>query len=243
MTAVVGQQVQLADMRPEVVIDAHEVTKTYPVRPPVTALRGVTMCVRAGERVAVVGRSGAGKSTLLNILGLLDTPTSGRYELLGQDSAGMSARGRDAARAEHLGFVFQENHILGHRTVAENIDLKLAVLGVRPSQRAQLIDDVLERVGLAGHRLALGRLLSGGEKQRLAIARAIVGEPRAILADEPTGNLDEDNAHNVMELLDAQADAGAAVVVITHDPRLAAWARRVVDLTDGRAQERVWGSR
>jgi putative ABC transport system ATP-binding protein len=210
------------------------VTKTYPVAPPVEALRGVDLAVEAGERVAVLGRSGAGKSTLLNIVGLLDEPSAGSYHLDGRDVAHVRERERDALRASFLGFVFQESHVLGHRTVAQNVWLALMAAGVPRASRAALTDDVVERVGLTHRAASPGRLLSGGEKQRLAVARAVVTAPRLLLADEPTGNLDDANASGVLGLFDDQAAAGVAVVVITHDTRTARWADRVVELVDGR---------
>ncbi len=215
------------------VITIRGVHKTYQVQPPVHALRGVDMDVAAGERVAILGSSGAGKSTLLNVLGLLDTPTSGSYELLGEDTRSLTGGRRDRMRARVLGFVFQEHHILGHRTVTENIELKLSISGVPHAERSTRVRDALDRVGLAHRRGSLGRLLSGGEKQRLAVARAIVTGPRVLLADEPTGNLDEGNAGNVLDLFDEQARAGVAVVIITHDRRIAGWADRTVHLQDG----------
>ncbi|RXR22416.1 ABC transporter ATP-binding protein [Oerskovia turbata] len=215
-------------------LELARVTRTYPTDPPVEALRGVDLEVEAGSRVAILGRSGSGKSTLLNVLGLLDEPTGGTYRLLGKDTAGYDGSARDALRAQMLGFVFQESHVLGNRSARQNVWLKLAASGVRRPDRAVLVEEVLTSVGLA-HRIdAPGRLLSGGEKQRLAVARAVVTTPRILLADEPTGNLDDDNAEIVLGLFDEQARTGVAVVVITHDPRTAAWADRVLHLVDGR---------
>ncbi|MCL2422586.1 MAG: ABC transporter ATP-binding protein [Micrococcales bacterium] len=221
------------------VISARDLRKTYHTTPAVVALRGVDIDVAAGERVVISGRSGAGKSTLLNILGLLDTATSGSYMLLGHDTAATDKSGRDRLRAQALGFVFQENHILGHRTAAENVDLTLSISRVPRGERADLIDQALARVGLVHRRDALARLLSGGEKQRLAVARAMVNHPRVLLADEPTGNLDDDNAQQVLELFDTHAATGVAVVVISHDIRLSAWADRALCLVDGTLVENV----
>ncbi|MBI9115125.1 ABC transporter ATP-binding protein [Sanguibacter sp. YZGR15] len=195
------------------------------------------MSVARGERVVIVGRSGAGKSTLLNILGLLDAPSTGQYLLHGVDTATMSMRERNALRSRSLGFVFQEHHVLGHRTVAENVQIKLAIAGAPRAARPRQISRALDQVGLTHRRGSLARLLSGGEKQRLAVARAIVDEPRVLLADEPTGNLDEDNADNVLALFDEQAASGVAVVVITHDARVSAWSDRTLRLVDGRIQD------
>ena len=219
------------------VIRIRDVHKTYPVEPPILALRGVDLDLAPGERVAVLGRSGAGKSTLLNIVGLLDLPTSGTYELLGHDVAQVSRVRRDRLRAAALGFVFQDCHILGHRTVAENVELKLAISGVPAADRPRLVGRTLARVGLSDRSHSLARLLSGGEKQRLAVARAVVNGPKVLLADEPTGNLDEENADNVLALFTEQAEAGVGVIVITHDRRIARWADRTVSLRDGRLHD------
>ncbi|WP_029251862.1 ABC transporter ATP-binding protein [Paraoerskovia marina] len=214
---------------------ARALTRTYPGG--VEALRGVDLDVEPGERVAIVGRSGAGKSTLLNALGLLDEPTSGSYRLLGEETVGLDERRRDHLRRRALGFVFQDAHVLGQRTVAENLTVKLATSRVPRAERPPRIADSLARVGLSHRRDAAGRLLSGGEKQRLAIARAILTSPAVILADEPTGNLDGVNSQVVRDLFDEQARDGVAVVVITHDDRVAAWADRSVILQDGQFTE------
>jgi len=219
----------------EPAIDVSALTKIYPGTPPTVALRSASLTVDAGERVAILGPSGVGKSTLLNLLGLLDTPTSGVYRLLGRETSQFRGRARDRARATDLGFVFQAYHVLAHRTVAENILLKLTTSRVRPQDRAAIVERVVSDVGL-DHRIdALGQTLSGGEKQRLAVARAVATAPPVLLADEPTGNLDRANADAVLGLFDAQAGTGVAVVVITHDERTAAWADRIVELGNGRA--------
>lgn len=214
-----------------------DVHKTYASRPPVHALSGVSLTAQAGERLAILGRSGAGKSTLLNIVGLLDVPSSGTYQLLGTDVQSVAGARRDRLRAQSLGFVFQDYHILGHRTVVENVELKLAINDVSRRDRGALVDAALERVGLSHRRAALGRLLSGGEKQRLAVARAVVAGPAVLLADEPTGNLDDVNAQNVLDVFDELVTTGVTVVVITHDRRLAEWADRAVVLDAGRIEQ------
>ncbi len=216
------------------IIHLEDVRKTYAVKPPTEVLKGVNLDVECGERIAIIGYSGAGKSTLLNIIGLLDEPSSGTYELAGKVMKGLSGRRKDRLRAETLGFVFQDYHVLGHRTVTENLELKLAINATPVEQRAAMVDDVLQSVGLTERAKALTRLLSGGEKQRLAIARAIISHPQVLLADEPTGNLDEANARVVLDLFDEQAARDVAVVVITHDERISSWADRVVHLRDGR---------
>ncbi|MFZ1486617.1 ABC transporter ATP-binding protein [Nostocoides sp.] len=220
-------------MRETSVIAATGLRRTYPAQPPVPVLHGVDLVVRRGERVAVLGGSGAGKSTLLNILGLLDPPDGGSYVLLETQVTTLNHRERDRLRATALGFVFQAHHVLGHRTASENVALKLATIAAPRRERADRIHAALAGVGLGHRAAALGRTLSGGEKQRLAIARAVVGNPAVLLADEPTGNLDDDNTANVLNLLAAQASAGVAVVVITHDRRVARWADTAYTLSDG----------
>ena len=188
--------------------------------------------------MAVFGRSGAGKSTLLNIVGLLDEPSGGSYRLLGQDVAALRGAARDRLRAKALGFVFQAHHIIGHRSVAENLDRHRTRDPARGQRRAR-IEAVLGELGLGERVDAAGATLSGGEKQRLAIARAVLTGPAVLLADEPTGNLDDGNTADVLALFDDQAARGAAVVVITHDRRAAAWADRAVSIVDGRIVEGI----
>lgn len=216
------------------VLACERITKTYASDPPVTALVDVRLNVHEGQRVAIVGHSGSGKSTLLNILGLLDEPSSGEYSLLGRSTGGMNAKDIDRVRANVVGFVFQDAHVLGHRTVYENLELKLAVNRVPHRLRSAQIAAILTDVRLSHRAHALGRLLSGGEKQRLAIARALVTGPQVLLADEPTGNLDEVNTRAVMRLFDDAALRGVAVIVITHDRKVADWADRAFELVDGR---------
>ncbi|SDS04381.1 putative ABC transport system ATP-binding protein [Paraoerskovia marina] len=215
------------------VIELAAITRTYAMDPPVEALRGVSLVAHEGESLAIVGRSGSGKSTLLNILGMLDEPTSGVYRLLGRDTQTLSGAARDRFRASSLGFVFQDSHVLGHRTAAENLWLRLALAGVARSQRASLVEEALARVGLSHRSESPGRLLSGGEKQRLAVARAVITRPQVLLADEPTGNLDVENGAAVLDLFAEQAATGVAVLMITHDVHAAAWADHRVELDDG----------
>lgn len=197
------------------------------------ALDGVTLTVRAGERVAVTGPSGSGKSTLLNTIGLLEHPTSGGRVLAGQDTTTVDDRGLARLRASTIGFVFQSFHLVPDRTAAENIALALAVQRVPPGQRRARAVDLLTSVGLAERLDAPTRHLSGGERQRVAIARALAADPPLLLCDEPTGNLDSAATDLVLDLLAAQHERGVTVVVVTHEPDVAAWAHRRVHVLDG----------
>jgi putative ABC transport system ATP-binding protein len=198
-------------------------------------LTGVDLEVAEGEHVAIVGRSGSGKSTLLNILGLLDTPTSGRYAVDGTDAAALSARARGRMRGRTFGFVFQQFNLLPRRTATENVAVPLLYAGGSAFwARRRLARAALERVGL-GHRAdALPEKLSGGEQQRVAIARSLVRSPRVLLADEPTGSLDVDTGAAVMDLLEeVTTAAGSTLVTITHDLSVAARAQRQFRLERG----------
>jgi ABC-type lipoprotein export system ATPase subunit len=220
------------------VVDAQGISRRYvDGTRTVDALVDASLQVSTGERVAVTGKSGAGKSTLANILGLLDAPDRGTYQLLGDDTSTLTQRARDALRRDRIGFVFQAYHVLGNRTARDNVHLKLATARTEPRRRAHLIDRALEAVGLTEHADAPARLLSGGEKQRLAIARAVVTTPALVLADEPTGNLDGHTAQGVLALLTSLAATGISIVCITHDPATAAWADRVVELQQGRTPQ------
>lgn len=216
-----------------VVLKAEGLARRFEGTPPIDALREATFHVSTGEKVAIFGPSGAGKSTLLNILGLLDSPTAGSYKVLGEETAQMSSYKRDKLRAQSIGFVFQQFQILGHRTSYENIGLKLAISRTRKVERDSLINSALQRVGLSHRAHSVARNLSGGEKQRLAIARAIVNTPQILLADEPTGNLDSRNTEMVLDLLDGFAEQGIAVVTITHSERLVKWSDRNVYIDEG----------
>ena len=198
-------------------------------------LRGVDLAVEAGEHVAVVGRSGTGKSTLLNILGLLDSPSSGEYLLDGVDVGRLGGRRRAQRRGEDFGFVFQQFNLLPGRTALENVVAPLLYARGRAFwRRRHTAQEMLDRVGLAGRMDSLPAQLSGGEQQRVAIARALVRSPRVILADEPTGALDVDTGREVIDLLDGiAADTGAALIAITHDLAVASRARRHLRLGDG----------
>ncbi len=213
------------------------VCKRFDSEPPVDALVDVNLDVNQGEWVAIVGQSGSGKSTLLNILGCLDTQTAGSYHFEGIDVAGLSDRQRAGLRSRGIGFVFQSFHLLGHRTVTENVMLadvyRLAPIRDRRARAAAALDTV----GL-GHRADfMPTRLSGGERQRVAIARALVGSPRLLLCDEPTGNLDSGTTASVLDLFADLNQQGMTIVMITHEHDVADRARRRVRITDGQLTE------
>lgn len=204
-----------------------EVIETY-------ALRDFTLEVREGEFAAVTGPSGSGKTTFLAIAGLLDGFSAGEYWIDGVDTRGLNDKERSRLRNEKIGFIFQSFNLISELNVFDNIDVPLRYRGLPTSQRRQRIHEVLERVGLSSRTHHYPSQLSGGQQQRAAIARALVGDPRLLLADEPTGNLDTEMAAGVMELLEDLHRGGATVVMVTHDPELAERAQRQVRIVDGR---------
>ena len=207
----------------------------------VAALRGVSLEIAAGEFVAVMGPSGSGKSTLMNLLGLLDTPTAGRYALDGEEVATLDPDRQAALRNRKIGFVFQAFNLLPRSTTLENVEVPLIYGGVAPSERRRRAERALGMMGLRHRFGPLPAQLSGGEQQRVAIARAIVTEPRVLLADEPTGALDSWTGLTVIALFQALHRAGRTILLITHDPAVARHADRILHLADGRvvADERV----
>ncbi|MFD7555478.1 ABC transporter ATP-binding protein [Streptomyces sp. NPDC059835] len=215
------------------VIALSGVGRTHPGRPPVVALHPSDLTVHRGEYLAVTGPSGSGKSTLLYLLGLLDTPTRGRYELDGIDTGTLHDRDRSTLRGRRIGFVFQSFHLLPHRTAEENVALAQIYNRTPARSRRAAALTALRQVGL-GHRTdAMPGTMSGGERQRVAIARALVNRPSLLLCDEPTGNLDSANAEAVLTQFDELHAQGFTLVVITHDPSVAARAGRRVDIRDG----------
>ena len=217
-------------------IEARQLAKTYRLgQVDVAALRGVDVDVGAGEFIAITGPSGSGKSTLMHILGCLDTPTSGRYRLDGEDVSGLSGKRLAQVRNRNVGFVFQTFNLMPRLTVEENVALPLKYRGGVPrGERRTRALRLLERLGLSqriGHR---PDELSGGERQRVAIARALVGEPAILMADEPTGNLDSASGAEVLQTFAELHGAGHTIVLVTHDPNVAARAERVIQMSDGR---------
>jgi putative ABC transport system ATP-binding protein len=201
------------------------------------ALAGVHLTIRRGEYVSIAGPSGCGKSTLLSILGLLDTPTKGSYELAGKGVAALAPAERARIRNQHIGFVFQSFNLIGDLSVLENVELPLTYRGLSAGDCRQRAQQALERVGMA-HRLNhYPAQLSGGQQQRVAVARSVAGGPELLLADEPTGNLDSHNGRAVMDLLAKLHSEGTTICMVTHDPRYADLAERTVHLFDGRIVE------
>ncbi|HWB21697.1 MAG TPA: ABC transporter ATP-binding protein [Gaiellaceae bacterium] len=220
-------------MSGETVLELAGVTKVYGEEPPVHALRGVSLSVRRGELVAIVGPSGSGKSTLLHVIGTLEQPSSGIVRIGGVDAAGLSDRELSQLRAREIGFVFQQFFLAEHATARENVADGLLYAGVSASERHRRADEALERVGLAERASFKPSKLSGGERQRVAIARALVGQPAIVLADEPTGNLDSGNGASIVELIRELNASGATIIVITHDTSLAAQLPRQIRVLDG----------
>jgi putative ABC transport system ATP-binding protein len=217
------------------VIDVTDLTKVYVADEVEThALTGINLRVSEGEYVAIMGPSGCGKTTLMSILGLLDSPTSGSYELAGSPVARLDAAQRARFRNRNIGFVFQSFNLIGDLSVYENVELPLVYRGgVTRAERRSKVAQALESVGMSHRMRHYPAQLSGGQQQRVAIARALVGDPQILLADEPTGNLDSANGEKVMELLAALNAGGATLVMVTHEPRYAARAKRIVRLFDG----------
>jgi putative ABC transport system ATP-binding protein len=201
------------------------------------ALAGIHLELRRGEYVSISGPSGCGKSTLLAILGLLDTPSDGKFVLNGRPVHDLKMSERARIRNREIGFIFQAFNLIGDLTVYENVELPLTYRGMPSSERKQKVHAALERVGMSHRVKHYPSQLSGGQQQRVAVARALAGEPSILLADEPTGNLDSANGEQVMELLRELHRAGATICMVTHDPRYARYAERSIHLFDGRIVE------
>jgi len=220
-------------------VEARDIHKSYRRNsaPPVEVLRGITLEIASGEFLAIMGPSGAGKSTLLHILGLIDRPTRGELLLQGAKTHELDEGERAALRNQFLGFVFQAHYLLPEFTALENVAMPLIIGGERSEKAREKASQVLERVGLGDRLHHKPSELSGGEQQRVAVARALANDPAFLLADEPTGNLDRETGLQLMELLlELHHERGMTVVMVTHDPVLASKAQRILKLVDGRIE-------
>src|SRR5437773_4232095 len=222
----------------DAVIDKQGLTKVFLTDEVEThALEGIDLQIKRGEFVSISGPSGCGKSTLLSIVGLLDSPTAGSYELNGKPVQELSMSERARVRNREIGFIFQAFNLIGDLTVYENVELPLTYRGMLSSERKKRVIGSLEKVGMAHRMKHYPSQLSGGQQQRVAVARALGGQPSILLADEPTGNLDSKNGEAVIELLRELHREGATICMVTHDPRYARHAERGVHLFDGRIVE------
>ena len=199
----------------------------------VMAVRGISFAAQPGDWISIMGESGSGKSTLLSMLGALNTPTSGRFGVNDIDVYSLGSEERADFRRKYLGFVFQSFHLVAYLTVQENVMLPLAPLGMKGKEKRAMAEDALVRVGLGGKGNRLPSQISGGEQERVAIARAIVNRPPILLADEPTGNLDTKTTREIMELLRTLNSEGMTILMVTHNPECAQYARRILRLSDG----------
>jgi len=228
----------------EALISLDGVTKVFMTDEVEThALSGIHMEIRNGEYVSIAGPSGCGKTTLLSILGLLDTPSDGKYCLNTKQVADLSFSERARIRNREIGFIFQAFNLIGDLTVYENVELPLTYRGMAAKERRERVQVALERVGMSHRMKHYPSQLSGGQQQRVAVSRrAVVGKPSILLADEPTGNLDSRNSESVMELLEELHKEGATICMVTHDPRFARYAQRTIHLFDGRVVEEETGA-
>jgi putative ABC transport system ATP-binding protein len=216
-------------------IELDQVTRVFPIGDSeVRALDGVSLSIGGGEFVAIMGASGSGKSTLLHILGCLDSPTRGTYRLGGEEVSRLSEDQLAATRQRRIGFIFQFFHLIPRLTAARNVELPMIFAGVAPDERRQRVDRALMDVGLAARATHRPEQLSGGERQRVAIARAMVMSPSVILADEPTGNVDTEAGLGIVRMLEEMNAGGLTIVLVTHDPNVAAHAERIYYMRDGR---------
>ncbi len=221
-------------------INIKDIEKTYQNgKIEVQALKGVSFEIEEGEMVSIMGPSGSGKSTLMNILGCLDTATSGYYSLNDQDISQASEKELAYIRNKEVGFVFQQFNLLGRKTVLSNVEVPLIYSGAKKKERIKRAEDLLVKVGL-GHRMKhYPNEISGGQKQRVAIARALANNPSLVLADEPTGNLDTNTGEEIMDLFQQLNDQGHTIILVTHEHNIAAYAERTIELIDGLIQRDV----
>ncbi|MDO4837026.1 MAG: ABC transporter ATP-binding protein [Clostridia bacterium] len=224
----------------DVILSMRQIVKQYPMGDEIqTVLKGIDLDVKQGEFVAVLGPSGSGKSTLMNIIGCLDTPTSGTYVLSGRDVGGLNEDELAQVRSKEIGFIFQSFQLLPRQTAVENVELPLIYSGVHERERRGRAEQMLERVGLADKMDHYPNQLSGGQQQRVAIARALANHPAILLADEPTGALDQQTGRQVMSLFHDLNEEGNTIIMITHDIGIARHAQRIVRLLDGVLTEGV----
>ena len=216
------------------VISINNISKVYEGPPPVKALDGVSLNVKEGDLVAIVGQSGSGKSTLLNMIGLLDSVSGGSIEIEGKDISDLTDNELSKFRGEKIGFIFQSFFLLPGLTAQENVAEGLLYQGISRSERLEKAEEVLEQVGLGDRLSHLPKELSGGQQQRVAIARALVQDPAFVLADEPTGNLDKESGINILNILKELNDQGKTVIMITHNQEHANMFKKVIELVDGK---------
>jgi putative ABC transport system ATP-binding protein len=220
------------------IVQLKNISKSYHTEELETrALRDISLVVNEGDYITVEGPSGCGKTTLLSIIGLLDAPSSGLYELKEKPTQAIRDEERSRLRNRYIGFIFQGFHLIGDLTVEENIELPLVYRGITKRERQRRLSEVLDRTGMAHRRQHYPSQLSGGQQQRVAVARALVGNPAVLLADEPTGNLDSKSGESVMELIGELHQAGSTILMVTHDRRFANYASRRIGLLDGRLVE------
>ena len=221
-------------------IDVQGVNKTFILGDSeVRALNDINLRIEQGDYISVMGPSGSGKSTLLNMLGLLDRPDNGRYLLNGVDAMALDENERARLRREQIGFVFQSYHLIARLSARENVEMPLMLSGVPPRERHELVQDILEKLGIARRAHHLPNQLSGGERQRVAIGRAVVMQPTILLADEPTGNLDSKSGREVTEILEQLNRDGLTLLIVTHDPDMGRRAERQIRMVDGKVDSDI----
>ena len=219
-------------------IEMHDIERYYQSGPRKTyVLRYATLNVAEGEFVSIMGPSGAGKSTLLHIMGMLDEPTAGSYRFLGEEVSGMGEKERTEVHRRHIGFVFQAYHLIDEQTVYENLEMPLLYQKVKGAERKGRVSELLDRFQMVAKKDLFPHQLSGGEQQRVGVARALIGQPTLILADEPTGNLNSKQGEEVMAMLQELNDEGTTIVQVTHSEKNAGYGSRVVHLLDGKIEQ------
>jgi putative ABC transport system ATP-binding protein len=238
MPAIAQADIAAASSHAQPILRTEDVQKYYDMgETRVHALRGVTLAISAGEFVAIMGASGSGKSTLMNIIGCLDRPSSGRYLLEGSDVSQLDKKRLAAIRNQKIGFVFQNYNLIARTTALENVALPTLYTRMERSEAVRRATYALDLVGLADRKQHYPSQMSGGQQQRVAIARALVNHPSVLLADEPTGSLDSTTSFEIMEVLRGLNDSGLTIVMVTHEPDIAEFAKRVIVFRDGRIQE------